>query len=213
MSRAGGDVLLRRGSPLAACAVLLALVLTGCSSDAPKPSSLSSASVAPSATPSARPSAATPLAEPTGRDAASARAFVRYWVQELNRASATGDTAQLSALEPTFLRLVPSANQADPRGVRRQGQDRRYRVARRRGQVHAWVAGWHGRRHRSPFTAPAGDPSGGSDCRWVLGRPTWKGFSARLCRSPAPRCGSARPRPCCPATTDETRVTDGSACR
>jgi hypothetical protein len=93
----GGDVVVRGSAVLPlACAMLIAAVLAGCSSGAPKPSSLPSTSASPA--PSRTSATPTPQAEPTGRDAASARAFVRYWVRELNRASATGDTAVLYSL-------------------------------------------------------------------------------------------------------------------
>lgn len=75
------------------------MVLAGCQSN-PEPPPLESASgsPSPSATESPTPAAPTLPAEAKGTSEAAAKAFVRHWIEVLNYAMATGDTAPLSAL-------------------------------------------------------------------------------------------------------------------
>jgi hypothetical protein len=83
---------------LAACGVLLAAGVSGCTDTSARPKPLPSPSPSSSvASPTPSPSATPPSlpAEARGTSAAAAKAFVRYWVEVLNHAGATGNTAQL----------------------------------------------------------------------------------------------------------------------
>ena len=80
---------------MAAVAVGVTLVVAGCTDgSSPKPSPLPSPSASSS---SAAPSLSAPAmpAEAKGTSAASAKAFVRYWIETLNFAGLSGDTARL----------------------------------------------------------------------------------------------------------------------
>lgn len=82
---------------LVASAFVLLALLSGCTDNAePKPLPTPSPST-PSPSPSPSVSAPTLPAEAQGVSAKSAEAFVRYYVETINYASATGHTAQLQS--------------------------------------------------------------------------------------------------------------------
>lgn len=75
-----------------------AIWLSGCDSDAAAPPPMETSTRSPSATPSPTPTAPTLPAEAKGTTEASAEAFVRHYIDVLNYAGRSGDTAALSAL-------------------------------------------------------------------------------------------------------------------
>jgi hypothetical protein len=91
---------LRRGRATPALVALLALLApaaAGCSSEAePSPMPTPSPSPSESASPTPKPPAMPAAAE--GTSPAAAKAFVLHWVEALNYASATGDTAPVRAI-------------------------------------------------------------------------------------------------------------------
>ena len=85
------------GGVVASVAVLTAS-LVGCTSNA-EPSTLPTPtlSASPSASPSPSATPPTMPAEAEGTSPRAAKAFVRYWVDALNYATTTGDTAPVDA--------------------------------------------------------------------------------------------------------------------
>jgi hypothetical protein len=93
----------RRSLPACRSAALLAafaagaLALAGCQAN-PAPPPLASASTSPKPSPSPATAAPTLPAEAQGTSKAAAKAFVRHWIDVLNYAMSTGDTAGLVEL-------------------------------------------------------------------------------------------------------------------
>ena len=87
----------RRRALAAALALALAATLSGCQSN-PEPPPLDHAATSASPAPSPTLNAPTLPPEARGTSKAAAKAFVRHWIEVLNYAGPTGDTAALRQL-------------------------------------------------------------------------------------------------------------------
>lgn len=107
----------------AAAGVAVLVLLTGCAADepAPQPAPSTATTPSPSSATSSPPVAVPQLPEAaTVGDAAGAEAFVRHWVDVLNYAYQTGDTAPLDAITLPDCELC-EGSAADIENVYRSG--------------------------------------------------------------------------------------------